>query len=132
MSTSLMQQAAMMPSAQKVAPRHQQRRAYVYVRQSSPRQVLHNRESQANQYALVERALSLGWVPERVHVIDTDLGESGQDRDRPGFRELVAEVSLGRVGIVLAYAASRLARNNAAWYELLDLATLVETLIADR
>jgi DNA invertase Pin-like site-specific DNA recombinase len=115
----------------KVTPRHQARRAYVYVRQSSPRQVVQNREGQQNQYALAERALALGWLPERVHVIDADLGLSGRERERAGFRELVTEVSLGQVGIVLAYEASRLARNNADWYELLDLAALVGTLIAD-
>jgi DNA invertase Pin-like site-specific DNA recombinase len=75
--------------------------------------------------------LALGWIPERIHVIDADLGHSGQDRSRAGFQELVAEVSLGHVGVILAYEASRLARSNAAWYELLDLATLVGTLIAD-
>lgn len=115
----------------KVTPRHQSRRAYVYVRQSSPKQVLQNREGQQNQYALTERAWALGWLPERVHIIDADLGHSGQERERLGFRELVTEVSLGHVGIVLAYEASRLARNNADWYELLDLAALVGTLIAD-
>lgn len=115
----------------KVTLRHQRRRAYVYVRQSSPRQVLQNREGRQNQYALTERALALGWLPERIHVIDADLGHSGRERERAGFRELVTEVSLGHVGIVLAYEASRLARNNADWYELLDLAAVVGTLIAD-
>ncbi len=118
-------------SAEKIALRHQEQRAYVYVRQSSPQQVQHHRESQRNQYALVERAVALGWPPERVHIIDADLGQSGQDGQRPGFRELVAEVSLGRVGLILAYEASRLARNNADWYALLDLAALRGTLLAD-
>ena len=116
---------------EKVTARHRERAAYVYVRQSTPRQVQQHRESQTNQYALVERAVALGWPPERVHVIDADLGQSGQDRQRPGFRELVAAVSLGRVGLILAYEASRLARNNADWYTLLDLATVVGALIAD-
>ena len=115
----------------KLTARHLARRAYVYVRQSSPHQVQHHRESQRNQYALVRRALALGWLPERVHVIDADQGQSGQDGQRAGFRELVAEVSLGHVGIVFAYEASRLARNNADWYALLDLATVVGTLIGD-
>ena len=114
-----------------ISKAHQDKHAYVYVRQSSPKQVLHNRESQQNQYALVERAIALGWRRERVHVIDADLGRSGQDGSRPGFQELVAEVSLGHVGIVFAYEASRLARNNADWYALLDLATVVGTLIGD-
>jgi DNA invertase Pin-like site-specific DNA recombinase len=118
-------------TADKLTARHRERLAYIYIRQSTLRQVHQNRESQANQYALVERALALGWVPERIRVIDADLGQSGQDGQRPGFTELVAAVSLGQVGIVLAYEASRLARNNADWYALLDLATVVGTLIAD-
>ncbi len=117
--------------AEKITARHRERRAYVYVRQSSPKQVQHNRESQRTQYALTERATALGWAPERVHVIDADLGQSGQDGQRRGFQELVAEVSLGRVGLILAYEASRLARNNADWYALLDLAAVVGALIAD-
>lgn len=117
--------------AEKIALRHHEQRAYVYVRQSSPQQVQYHRESQRNQYALVERAAALGWPPDRVHVIDADLGQSGQDGQRLGFRELVAEVSLGRVGLILAYEASRLARNNADWYALLDLAALRGTLLAD-
>jgi DNA invertase Pin-like site-specific DNA recombinase len=121
----------MLPAAEKITPIHLARRAYVYIRQSSPKQVLQNRESQANQYALVERAVALGWSADRVQVIDADLGLSGQDRSRAGFQELVSELSLGRVGIILAYEASRLARNNADWYTLLDLATVVGTLIAD-
>ncbi len=115
----------------KITPHHLGRRAYVYVRQSSPKQVQHNHEGRQNQYALVDRAVALGWLPEQIHVIDTDLGQSGQDGGRVGFQELVAEVSLGHVGIVLAYEASRLARNNADWYTLVDLATVVGTLIAD-
>jgi len=115
----------------KITPRHRERRAYVYVRQSTLQQVEHHRESRANQYALVQRALALGWPRERVHVVDADLGQSGQDGSRSGFQELVAAVSLGQVGLVLAYEASRLARNNADWYRLLDLAALVGTLLAD-
>lgn len=118
-------------SPSKITSGHQARDAYVYVRQSSPQQVLHNQESQRNQYALVQRARSLGWPATQVHVIDSDLGQSGQDSLRTGFRELVAAVSLGRVGLVLAYEASRLARNNTDWYSLLDLATVQGTLIAD-
>jgi DNA invertase Pin-like site-specific DNA recombinase len=117
--------------AEKITSRHLERRAYVYVRQSSPGQVQHHRESQRNQYALVERAVALGWPPGRIHVIDADLGQSGQDGGRSGFQELVGEVSLGRVGIILAYEASRLARSNADWYRLLDLAAVVGALLAD-
>ena len=115
----------------KITAYHRERLAYVYVRQSTPRQVQQHPESRQNQYALVHRAVALGWPLQRVRVIDTDLGLSGQDRERPGFQELVAAVSLGRVGLVLAYEASRLARNNADWYTLLDLATVVGALIAD-
>jgi DNA invertase Pin-like site-specific DNA recombinase len=118
-------------STEKIQPRHRERAAYIYIRQSSPKQVQENREGLRNQYALAERAQALGWIPARVHVIDADLGHSGRERERRGFQELVSAVSLGHVGIVLAYEASRLARNNADWYELLDLAALVGALIAD-
>lgn len=116
----------------KIVERHLQRLAYVYVRQSSPKQVLHHRESQVNQYQLVQRAESLGWSPERIHVIDTDQGMSGQESaSRNGFQELVTEVSLGHVGIIFGYEVSRLARNNGDWYHLLDLSAVFGTLIAD-
>ena len=117
--------------AEKITPRHRERRAVVYVRQSTPRQVREHLAGQANQYALVERAVALGWPRSRVQTIDDDLGQSGRDGTRTGFQALVAEVSLGRVGLILAFEASRLARNNADWYRLLDLAALVGTLIAD-
>jgi DNA invertase Pin-like site-specific DNA recombinase len=116
---------------EKITTRHRERHAYVYVRQSTPHQVQHHLESQRNQYALVQRAIDLGWPAPRVHVIDADLGQSGQDSQRPGFQELVTAVSLGRVGLIVAYEASRLARNNTDWYTLLDIATVVGTLIAD-
>ena len=116
----------------KVCARHLERMAYVYVRQSTPQQVQKNLESQENQKALAQRAVSLGWSPQHVRVIDADLGLSGQSTEgREGFRELTSEVSLGHAGIVFAYEASRLARNNADWYALLDLCTLRGTLIAD-
>lgn len=115
----------------KITAHHREQPAYVYVRQSTLKQVQQNQESRNNQYALVHRAVELGWPPERVHLIDADLGQSGQDSQRPGFQELVAAVSLGKVGLILAYEASRLARNNTDWYTLLDLATIVGTLIAD-
>jgi DNA invertase Pin-like site-specific DNA recombinase len=121
----------MAASAETITAGHLARRAYIYVRQSSPGQVQHHRESQRNQYALADRAVALGWPPARIHVIDADQGQSGQDGSRPGFQELVSEVSLGHVGIILAYEASRLARSNADWYRLLDLAALVGTLLAD-
>ena len=115
----------------KITKRHREREAYVYVRQSTLKQVQQNQESRHNQYALVQRAIELGWLPERIHLIDCDLGQSGQDSQRPGFQSLVAAVSLGKVGLILAYEASRLARNNTDWYTLLDLATVVGVLIAD-
>ncbi len=116
---------------EKVTPRHRERRAYVYIRQSTARQVRENRAGQENQYALVERAMALGWPRERIQVIDDDLGQSGQDGQRQGFQALVSAVSLGHVGLILAFEASRLARNNADWYTLLDLATVVGALLAD-
>jgi|SoiMethySBSTD1v2_1073268.scaffolds.fasta_scaffold136500_2 DNA invertase Pin-like site-specific DNA recombinase len=120
-----------LPQVEKITSRHRERAAYVYVRQSTAKQVQQHLESQRNQYALVQRALALGWPSPRIHVIDADLGHSGQDSQRPGFQELVAAVSLGKVGIILAYEASRLARNNTDWYTLIDLATVVGTLLAD-
>ena len=116
---------------EKITTRHRERHAYVYVRQATPHQVHHHLESQRNQYALVQRAIDLGWPAPRVHVMDADLGQSGQESQRPGFQELVTAVSLGRVGLIVAYEASRLARNNTDWYTLLDIATVVGTLIAD-
>jgi DNA invertase Pin-like site-specific DNA recombinase len=100
--------------APKICARHLQRTAYVYVRQSTPQQVQRNPEGQENQKALAQRAVDLGWSPGRVRMIDSDLGLSGKSADgREGFRELTSEVSLGHVGIVLAYEASRLARNSS-------------------
>jgi len=96
----------------KIAEAHRRRRAVVYVRQSTPGQVERNRESQARQYALRERAVELGWPRESVAVVDEDTGRSGVSRDgRFGFKELVAEVGLGQVGLVLALETSRLARS---------------------
>jgi DNA invertase Pin-like site-specific DNA recombinase len=118
--------------APKVRARHLERTAYVYVRQSTPQQVQRNAEGRENQRELARRAVDLGWGPGRVRVIDSDLGLSGRSADgREGFRELTSEVSLGHAGMVLCYEASRLARNNADWYALLDLCALRGTLIAD-
>jgi DNA invertase Pin-like site-specific DNA recombinase len=119
-------------SSPKVTSAHQQRWAYIYVRQSSAKQVTQNKESQQYQYRLQQRAVELGWPAERVRVIDSDLGLSGSEAaGRSGFQKLVAEVSLGQVGIVFGYEVSRLARNNRDWYLLLDLAAVFGTLIAD-
>ena len=108
------------------------RLAVVYIRQSSPGQVLYNVESGERQYELVERAVSLGWCRERVVVIDEDQGRRGSEAtNRSGFQHLVAEVGLGHVGLVLGIEVSRLARSNADWYNLMDLCALTDTLIAD-
>jgi DNA invertase Pin-like site-specific DNA recombinase len=116
----------------KINLQHQQRLAYIYVRQSTLKQVHQNQESQAYQYRLQQRAVELGWIEERILIIDSDLGTSGcESTARVGFQTLVAEVSLGRVGIVFGYEVSRLARNNYDWYHLLDLAAMFGTLIAD-
>src|SRR3954471_17708382 len=116
----------------KITAVHRRRRAVVYVRQSTPGQVERNVESTARQYALRERAIELGWPAEQVVVVDEDLGRSGASSDgRFGFKELVADVGLGQVGLVLALETSRLARRSADWHQLLDLCALTGTLIAD-
>lgn len=122
----------MMEAAQKVTAAHLQRNAYLYVRQSTPRQVLENKESTARQYALQQRAVALGWPAEQIVVIDGDQGQSGAAvADRSGFQKLVAEVSLGRAGLVMGLEVSRLARNCAEWYRLLEFCGLTDTLILD-
>jgi DNA invertase Pin-like site-specific DNA recombinase len=98
---------------QKVKPSHFKRIAYLYIRQSSLRQVFENTESTKRQYALRQHAIALGWQPDQIVVIDSDLGQSGASAaDREGFQRLVTEVSLGRAGIVLGLEVSRLARNS--------------------
>src|SRR6266571_1343313 len=116
----------------KIGPSHLCRAAYVYLRQSTAAQVEHNRESTQRQYALAARATALGWPAHQVVVIDEDLGLSGSGVvERGGFARLTAEVALRHVGIVLGLEVSRLARNNADWYRLLDLCGLNDTLIGD-
>ena len=116
----------------KIKPGHLQRDAFVYVRQSSPSQVEHNRESTERQYALANRAVELGWPRQQVTVVDEDLGLSGASADkRTGFARLIAAVAMRVVGIVLGLEVSRLARNNADWYRLLDLCAMTDTLIGD-
>ena len=123
---------ALLVSWEKISASHRSRDAYVYVRQSTPSQIVQHSESLVRQYELRERAVALGWPAPQVVVIDADLGRSGADSTaRLGFRELVADVGLGQVGIVLGIEVSRLARNNADWYQLLDLCALTDTLIAD-
>ena len=117
---------------QKINADHLRRDAFLYVRQSSLRQVFENTESSKRQYGLRERAVALGWPIERIHTIDSDLGISGAHAEnRDGFQELVSEVALGHAGIVLGLEVSRLARNNADWHRLLELAALTRTLILD-
>ena len=121
-----------MSEVEKITDVHRRRRAVVYVRQSSPGQVERNVESAALQYALAERAVELGWPPGSVAVVDEDTGRSGERSDgRLAFKELVAEVGLGHVGLILARETSRLARCSADWHRLLDLCALTGTLIAD-
>ena len=122
-----------MSDRSKITEAHRRRRAMVYVRQSTPTQLERNHESRARQYALRERALELGWPAASVTIVDEDLGRSGASTDgRLGFKELVAEVGLGQVGLVLALEVSRFARRSADWHQLLDLCALTGTLIADQ
>jgi DNA invertase Pin-like site-specific DNA recombinase len=117
---------------QKVNAGHLRRNAYLYVRQSTMRQVFENTESTKRQYALRQRAIALGWAEEQVVVIDSDLGQSGASAvDREGFQRLVTEVSLGKAGIVLGLEVSRLARNSTDWHRLLEICALSDTLILD-
>ena len=117
---------------ERVTAEHRGKLAYIYVRQSSVNQVRHHQESTELQYRLVDRALDLGWPRERVHIIDEDLGKSGAGAvERGGFRKLIAEIGLGNAGLVISLDASRLARNNRDWHQLLDLCSLFGVIIAD-
>ncbi|MDH5658960.1 MAG: recombinase family protein [Nitrosopumilus sp.] len=121
-----------MSESLKVQPHHLERDAYLYVRQSSMRQVVENVESTKRQYALRARAIALGWSDSRIVVIDSDQGESGTSAAwRKGFQRLVTEVGMGRAGIVMGLEVSRLARNSADWHRLLEICALAETLILD-
>nr|WP_294564366.1 recombinase family protein [uncultured Rhodopila sp.] len=113
----------------KITPEHLARGAYVYVRQSTADQLMHNHESRRRQYALAERARQLGWV--EVQVVDDDLGRSGGGINRPGFERLLGAICEGRVGAVLAVEASRLARNGRDWHTLLEFCGLIDCLIID-
>jgi len=119
-------------AAEKVTTEHLRRAAYLYVRQSTLRQVVENTTSTDRHYALRQRAVALGWPAEQVIVIDEDLGRSGASAEgRDGFQRLVADVGMGRAGIVLGLEVSRLARNNADWHRLLEICALTTTLILD-
>lgn len=127
-----MNSASLAATAGKVQPHHLARLAVVYVRQSTPKQVLDNRESTDRQYQLAGRAAALGWRPDRVLVIDDDLGLSGRTAvGRAGFQRLLAEVGLNHVGLILGSETSRLARSCKDWYQLLELAAVFGVLIAD-
>ena len=116
----------------KITASHLERNAYLYIRQSTMKQVLENTESTKRQYALQQKGISLGWHIEQIIVIDTDQGQSGaQAADREGFQRLVTEVSLGHAGIVMGLEVSRLARNSADWHRLLEICALTQTLILD-
>lgn len=116
----------------KIAARHLARKAYLYIRQSTLRQVLENTESTQRQYALKQRAVALGWPLDQIVVLDSDLGQSGASAaDREGFQRLVTEVGLGRAGIVMGLEVSRLARNCMDWHRLLEICALTDTLILD-
>ncbi len=106
-----------MSTSELVSPQHLQRKALIYIRQSTPHQVLSNQESLRLQYALQQRALELGWRPEDIEIIDADLGLTATSAShRVGFQELVAKVTLGQVGIILSFDVMRLSRNCSDWY----------------
>lgn len=122
-----------MSANEKIKPTHLQRYAYVYVRQSTAAQVQHNRESTDRQYKLADRALRLGWSQPQIKIIDEDLARSGSGTsDRHGFALMTTEVALGHVGLILSIEVSRVARNSADWYRLLDLCGVTDTLIGDQ
>src|SRR5437773_2005198 len=117
---------------EKLRPFHRERLAVVYVRQSTPQQVLDHQGSTRLQYGLVSRAQALGWEASRILVIDDDLGKSGTSaQGRTGFQRLVSEVSLDHIGIIFGVEMSRLARSNKDWHQLLELWAVFHTLIAD-
>ena len=119
--------------SRKLQEHHLSRSAIVYVRQSSPHQVREHVESAVRQYALVERAVQIGWARARVEVIDEDQGQSGRSAEnRLGFQRLLAEVGLDHVGIVLGIEMSRLARSNKDWHQLIELCAIFRTLLADQ
>lgn len=116
----------------KITSKHTERKAIVYLRQSSQKQVREHIDSQLSQRTLAERAKTLGWHSSRVEVFDADLGLSANQAEcRDDFKAMIAEVALGHVGIVFGWDVSRLARNNADWYQLLDIAAMFNTLIGD-
>ena len=122
-----------MSTSDLITPKHLERLAMIYIRQSSPQQVLSNQESLRLQYALQQRAKELGWSTDRIEVIDTDLGMTASAAGhRQGFKELLAKVTLGEVGIILSIDVTRLSRNCSDWYPLLDICGFKQCLIGDR
>ena len=122
-----------MKTSELVTPQHLQLKAIIYIRQSSPHQILSHQESLKLQYALRQRAIDLGWANEQIEIIDSDLGTTAAAAEhRVGFKELIAPVTLGQVGIILSYDVTRLSRNCSDWYPLLDLCGYRNCLIADR
>src|ERR1700740_3750909 len=115
-----------------VTTAHRAKLAYIYVRQSTAGQVRQHQETPELRYGLVDRAAAFGWPKERIEVIDDDLGKSGTSSDgRGGFQRLIAEIGLGKAGLVLSLDASRLARNNHDWHQLLELCSLFGVVIGD-
>jgi DNA invertase Pin-like site-specific DNA recombinase len=122
-----------MNASECITPFHLDRQALIYIRQSNPRQIVNNQESLKLQYALRQRAQEHGWMPTAIEVIDTDLGRTGSTTEgRQGFKDLVARVTLGQVGIIFAYDVTRLARNCTDWYQLLDLCGYRHCLVGDQ
>src|SRR6266545_24598 len=122
-----------MTSTELVQDHHRRRTAVIYVRQSTGHQVLSNVESRKMQRAMYQHARQLGWVDAQIEIVETDTGTSGQSTvGRDGYKDLLARVALGQIGIVLSYESARLSRNCTDWYPLLDLCAYTQCLIADR
>lgn len=122
-----------MTTSELVTQKHTSRKAIIYIRQSSPHQMISNQESLRLQYALSQRGAELGWHPDNIEIIDSDLGTTAATAaHRAGFKELLAQVTLGQVGMILSYDVTRLSRNCSDWYPLLDLCGYKQCLIADR
>jgi DNA invertase Pin-like site-specific DNA recombinase len=122
-----------MNASETITPQHLSRQAAIYIRQSSPQQAVNNQESLRLQYALKKRAQEYGWPAERIDIVDADLGRTGSTTEgRQGFKDLVARVTLGQVGIIFAYDVTRLARNCTDWYQLLDLCGYRNCLVGDQ
>ena len=122
-----------MNTSELITPQHRARKAIVYIRQSTPQQMLNNQESLKLQYALTERAMELGWGADNIDLVDDDLGLTATSAaHREGFQKLVAQVTLGQVGLIVSYDVTRLSRNCSDWYPLLDGCGYKSCLIADR